>query len=128
MKGTPAPTSTDGRQYVWDWCNDRYVRLIPPNHERGSWGWDTEEPHEHETVMVSARQLMAAFSFVLGKDDTRSEEELDEMGDATIWYDTQGRPIAFFHHQSGIVASVPEWANVDWQQVDIWWGEVSGNG
>lgn len=123
MKPKPAPFNPrDKRQYVWDWCNDRYVRLIPP--AAIAHGWDTEDPSSIEVHNLTPLQLIAAHGFRLGKEETRNLDELNCVGSATIWYDLFGLSIAFFHHESGIVASIPEWRNVNWQAVDLWWEEM----
>lgn len=110
--------SNDGHRYMWNFYNDSYCRAIVP-HAKHDITLDWADCQEEEgTRSNSARNLMKAWNLVLNSKDQRTDEELDQYGRYTVYRDVKGKIIGFYHWESGIVASLPEWKDVDWQEVD----------
>lgn len=107
-----ATNPNDGYHYVWDQYNDGYVRAIPSPATGGL--EDYEDCPTAEIHGVSSHQLMQNYGLCLHAGDYRSQAEHLEIGRATLYHDTKGKVIGFYH-SVGIVASIPEWANVDWE-------------
>lgn len=81
-------------------------------------GWfDYDGCLEAIVERTTAKELAERFGLVLGFNDERTDEELNFRGDATLFFDTRGKVIAFFCHNPGVVMSIPEWKDVDWEEV-----------
>lgn len=107
----------DGNRYVWDYFNNVYTLVVPLPPGGGVWKWDYESCEEEECDEISARRLMHIYDLRLNDKDNRTQDELDVVGRATLFKDTKGRVLGFYHWDSGIVASIPEWQAVDWEKM-----------
>lgn len=104
----------DNFAYVWDGNNDCYVRVLNPGDHLKE---DYEDCDVQPVGGVTLHELMERYNLVLNVHDKRTWDELNTVGQAYLYRDKLGKVIGAYH-DSGPVASIPEWKFVDWDKVN----------